>query len=268
MTRRQFSFIPFLRRYDAPLSASFDDRMPQLQRSSLLRNVVNRRDSHSARGFHSDDHEVADANRRHHGNLRVECLSPDPLFHVRYEDDTDAATMQRLYTTIEQEEEKSWCVNASREFQADEVVLTANILETSSFRHSHTLQIGTDKHVLIDLPSRFINHACGPDKTNVGIRIIPNDNDDGNGGDDDDRDRDGDDNDVTIQFVALRTISKHEELLWDYECTEYEVHNRFDCRCGSSVCRGEIKGFKYHSKQVLETVTDRRYIAPHLLRTL
>ena len=76
-----------------------------------------------------------------------------------------------------------------------------------------------------------------------------------------------DDNDIVYyNFVALKSISKGDEILWDYECSEYELlDNGFVCTCGSSYCRGRIKGFKHHA-DLISKAYGHEYIAPYLLK--
>ncbi len=48
----------------------------------------------------------------------------------------------------------------------------------------------------------------------------------------------------TLTFHAIRNISSGEFLTMDYESTEDELFQPFLCYCGSSQCRGLIKGRK------------------------
>jgi hypothetical protein len=107
---------------------------------------------------------------------------------------------------------------------------------------SHSVQLDWNWHVEMDLPARFINHICND--ANVGVR--PN-------------------NVGAYDFFALRKIDKNQELLWDYETTEYEMKG-FLCSCGSSKCRGELQGFQAHKEQVMEAYGED-FIAPYLLRS-
>ena len=123
---------------------------------------------------------------------------------------------------------------------------------------THTIQIDWNKHVTLDLPSRFVNHVCGV--ANIGIQCPPP------GEDDIDNDN-GIDETVYYNFVALSNIRKGDEILWDYECSEYELLNDgFTCTCGVKSCRKQIRGYKYHGEQVLQTY-GKEYIAPYLLRS-
>lgn len=58
-------------------------------------------------------------------------------------------------------------------------------------------------------------------------------------------------------FRALRDIQPGEELTWNYLTTEYDMQKEravFDCRCGSENRVGEVKGFKYLSKEQQEAL--------------
>jgi hypothetical protein len=47
---------------------------------------------------------------------------------------------------------------------------------------------------------------------------------------------------ATLTFFAKRTIRAGELLTMDYESTEERLFRAFDCQCGSSTCRGVIRG--------------------------
>ena len=48
-----------------------------------------------------------------------------------------------------------------------------------------------------------------------------------------------------LTFRALRNIKKGEELTFNYLTTEWDMANKFDCKCDSKDCFGYIGGFKY-----------------------
>jgi hypothetical protein len=64
-------------------------------------------------------------------------------------------------------------------------------------------------------PGIYVNHSCQP---NAGIR----------------NDRD---------LIALRNISKGEEIRFDYSTTMQENSFRMECRCGKSNCRKIVNDF-------------------------
>jgi hypothetical protein len=47
--------------------------------------------------------------------------------------------------------------------------------------------------------------------------------------------------------IALRAIEPGEELTFDYNSTEYEMAQPFDCTCGSPKCAGQISGWRHRA---------------------
>jgi hypothetical protein len=138
-------------------------------------------------------------------------------------------------------DQRGWGLFALTTFQKGDFVMRGTAVKQSSIQTKHSLQLDWNWHVEMDLPSRFINHICHD--ANVGVRP----------------------NEVgAYDFYALGQIDKDQELLWDYETTEYQIEG-FPCSCGSSKCRGELKGFKAHKEQVMEAYGED-FIAPYLLR--
>ncbi len=112
----------------------------------------------------------------------------------------------------------------------------------------YSVQVGRTLH--LDLPGsygpeeimdrfywRFMNHSCEP---NALIR--------------------------GRECFALRPIEPWQEIAFNYNTTEYELAEPFDCRCGSDRCAGRIRGFRflYH----LEQERLRPWLADHLLSFL
>jgi len=48
---------------------------------------------------------------------------------------------------------------------------------------------------------------------------------------------------------ALRDIEAGEELTCNYLTTDWELHEKFVCTCGAANCFGEIRGFKYLTRE-------------------
>ena len=91
----------------------------------------------------------------------------------------------------------------------------------------YSIQIGEYKHLepshdLSDPRSsiRFLNHSCDP-TTYINFE------------------------DLTVR--ALRDLEPGEEVNFNYNTTEYEMVNPFECYCHSVNCLGYIHGFKYLS---------------------
>ena len=94
---------------------------------------------------------------------------------------------------------------------------------------SHSLQKYWDEHILVDLPTWFINHSC---KTNVGIK---------------------DNSEDTYDFFALKETEEGEELFWDYELAVYKSLGGFQfCMCRVPKCRGLMNGFKDSGDTIIE----------------
>ena len=115
---------------------------------------------------------------------------------------------------------------ASKQFAPDDLIMSAKAVAVSDVRCSHSVQTGWDKHVVMDLPAILINHSCD---ANVGIR----DNDMG-----------------AYDFFAIKNVSEGEELVWDYNASEWEISTPFQCACGSARCRGLLRGFKHDAGHI------------------
>lgn len=114
-------------------------------------------------------------------------------------------------------------VYAAKDVRQGEVILESwgKIIP---FQTEHSVQIGWDLHLEVELPVRYLNHSCEP---NLGVKT------NGQGFPD---------------FIALRDIPKDAELTYDYAMTEYTHYKRprpeleFDltCKCGAPGCRGKL----------------------------
>mmetsp|Transcript_16269 Transcript_16269/g.23858 ORF Transcript_16269/g.23858 Transcript_16269/m.23858 type:complete len:214 (+) Transcript_16269:142-783(+) len=149
-------------------------------------------------------------------------------FNYIQEEIKDANDRYNGILTIRETNDRGWGLHVTRSkpFSIGEKIMSSVALSTSHVRDSHSVQVGWDKHVLMDLPARFINHSCD---ANVGIR----DNESG-----------------AYDFFAIREIEFGEELLWDYEASEYEVSAFETCLCGSSKCRKVLGGFKMSGETI------------------
>lgn len=61
-----------------------------------------------------------------------------------------------------------------------------------------------------------------------------------------------------LTFWACRPIKAGEYLSMDYESTEDELFRSFTCCCGSTHCRGEIRGRRYVSESVRQRIKTPR----------
>jgi hypothetical protein len=109
----------------------------------------------------------------------------------------------------------------------------------------------------MDLPARLINHVCNV--ANVGIRATRQHSQSHPAA----AATATTTTTPSYDFYAVRDIQAGEELLWDYECSEYEISN-FRCQCGMPGCRGELRGYKFHGPEVLKAYGER-YVAAYLL---
>ncbi len=75
------------------------------------------------------------------------------------------------------------------------------------------LQVGRRTYIDLNEVSRTFNHSCNP---NMGMR-------------------------KRSELFALRDINKEEELTYDYSLTIAPTEWQMQCKCGSSVCRKELK---------------------------
>jgi hypothetical protein len=133
-----------------------------------------------------------------------------------------------------------WGLFALSDFQAGDLVMRGRALEMGPAKDAHTIQTDWNTHAVMDLPARFVNHVCN--EANVGIQK----------------------NDVgAYDFHALKGIGTSEELLWDYETSEFEIEG-FVCSCGKPSCRGELRGFRHHSNEIISSYGED-FVAPYLL---
>ena len=133
---------------------------------------------------------------------------------------------------------------AARAIAAGERIMTllGAILEAPT---RHTIQIGERQHAdmpagtplrtqLDDYSWRFLNHSCDPNAVFRGRELF-----------------------------ALRDIPPMQEIAFDYNTTEWSLHEPFDCRCGSRDCIGLVRG--YRALSPAERRRRRKHTAPHLL---
>jgi hypothetical protein len=120
--------------------------------------------------------------------------------------------------------------------------------EQTQHPRRHSLQIGENMHV--DLGDdhgedeifdryfwRFLNHGCEP---NTVIR--------------------------DLEVIAMRNIPPWADVTFDYNTTEYDMAEAFDCHCRSPVCHGTIRGFRHLTDAQRERL--RPMLAPYLLDLL
>jgi len=107
---------------------------------------------------------------------------------------------------------------ANSDFEIDQVigVLEGEVLP---FPTRYTVQVGASEHIVPQF-GKYMNHSCQPNcYLNLGDRT----------------------------FRALRSIMKGQELYFDYNSTEFELAEPFDCQCGSDSCCRRVRGYKFLS---------------------
>ena len=130
---------------------------------------------------------------------------------------------------------------ASRQFGRNDLIMSAKAIGVSDVRCSHSVQTGWDEHVVMDLPAILINHSCD---ANVGIQ----------------------DNELgAYDFFAIKNIIKGEELVWDYNASEWEISTPFQCACGSARCQRLLRGFKHDGDHIRQAYGP--FYASYLKRT-
>ena len=69
-----------------------------------------------------------------------------------------------------------------------------------------------------------------------------------------------------VLFVAIQPINEGDHLTFDYSTSEWDMDEKFDCRCGAPKCRGHIGGAKY----LLDEEVQARlpYFTPSVLQQL
>lgn len=66
------------------------------------------------------------------------------------------------------------------------------------------------------------------------------------------------------QLAALRPIEAGEELVFDYNTTEWDLAEPFACRCGAATCYGTVRGFRHLPPARQDALL--HWAAPHIRR--
>ena len=136
--------------------------------------------------------------------------------------------------------EKGEGIFATKDFKYDDLVMIGRIEKDLKTSHSHSSQIGLNRHVLHGGLISKVNHSCDP---NCGIHLNES------GGHD---------------FHARKAIKKNDEITFDYAMRNFTV-NFFptNCQCGSKNCRGKITGWNSLTKEKKKEY--KGFVAPYLL---
>jgi hypothetical protein len=103
--------------------------------------------------------------------------------------------------------------------------------------HLDILRAYTPEEMMDRFYWRFMNHSCEPNALIRGREVF-----------------------------ALRPIEPGQEITFHYNSTEYELSEPFHCRCGSGLCSGRIRGFRFASR--LEQERLRPWLPDYLLSLL
>ncbi len=131
-------------------------------------------------------------------------------------------------------------VFANRAFQTGEIVIVSRPVAFFAERTIYSLQVEKDRHVDLDMPAHYVNHACMP-TTGVRRNVF--------GG---------------YDFIALRYIASGEEITFNYQTTEETIMGFETCLCGSQECQGTLRGFAQLPTYWRECYPE--FIAAYLLR--
>jgi len=104
-----------------------------------------------------------------------------------------------------------------------------------------TVQLSETKHLECEGGPEFTAHSCDPNSKMVF----------------------GDTPTSTTKLVATRFIKKGELISFNYCSTEWDMANAFLCKCGSTNCFGEIRGYKHCTEEQRSALQGS--LAPYLL---
>ncbi|RHW70557.1 SET domain containing protein [Trypanosoma brucei equiperdum] len=104
-----------------------------------------------------------------------------------------------------------------------------------------TLQLGERRHLLPSGGAQFVSHSCDPN-TCIHVDAL----------------------NEAIEFETIRDIAVGEVVTANFVTTEWELHSPFQCKCNSSSCLHNIRGFKFLSSAQRSML--QRYITPAMRR--
>jgi len=104
-----------------------------------------------------------------------------------------------------------------------------------------TVQLSETKHLECEGGPEFTAHSCDPNSKMVF----------------------GESHTSTTKLVATRTIKQGELISFNYCSTEWDMASTFQCKCGSTNCFGEIRGYKHCTEEQRSELQGS--LAPYLL---
>ena len=111
---------------------------------------------------------------------------------------------------------------------------TRHTIQLDEAAHIEAAEELTLEQMVLRYPWRFTNHSCDPNARVAGRSL-----------------------------VAMKPVRAGDEITYNYNTTEWELAEPFECRCGSPYCERTIRGFRYLSREERERI--RPLLAPHLL---
>ncbi len=110
----------------------------------------------------------------------------------------------------------------------------------------YSVQLGADRHLDVHegvdpdaeparYAWRFLNHSCEPNGV-LHERLL----------------------------IAPRAIRRGDEVTFDYETNEWDMHEPFACCCGAASCRGAVRGYRHLPPAARRALAG--LAAPHLLQ--
>jgi hypothetical protein len=136
---------------------------------------------------------------------------------------------------------------AGQDFAAGEVILkftgpTISLADAlaKEDEQSNALQIGDRLYIDLESPGVFGNHSCDPNAGIMEDRVL----------------------------VALRLISRGEEIRYDYSTTMWEEMWTMPCQCGSSRCRSVVRDFPELPAEVRAEYLRLRVVQRFIVRRL
>jgi len=126
------------------------------------------------------------------------------------------ANKERFKTIINSKFGK--CIISLVDFEIGQLVAILHTEMIFKVAKLHTVQIENGVHIYDPWFAGLITHSCEPNLI-LDTKVLC--------------------------FFAIRKIVSGDILTQDYELTEDNLYKKFNCKCGSSHCRGEIKGKLY-----------------------
>jgi hypothetical protein len=108
-------------------------------------------------------------------------------------------------------------------------VATRYSIQVGPEMHLDSDDLATDAERVRDRYWMYLNHSCDPSAAVDGLAI-----------------------------VALRDVPAGGGVTFDYNATEWELAEPFDCHCGSASCLGTVRGYRHLD------ATDRARVAAYL----